>query len=118
MVFAPGAGRRPLPIPLAIAFLLVGPLLLWFAYKAATEEPKPKIITCTRERADVILCQPGSVRGPRAMAREQTGRNAQICFVLTDTWMTCGGDVKSAVDRANALAIGATADLIALGLHR
>jgi hypothetical protein len=111
MVFAPGGGRGPLPIPVAIGFLLVGPLLLWFAYKGATEDPKPVIVTCTRERADLIACQPGNVRGPQVIARRQTGKNAQSCFTLGDTWMKCGGDVYGGAARVNALAVGAKTDV-------
>lgn len=111
MVYAPGAGRGPLPIPVAIGFVLIGPLLLWFSYKSATEDPKPVFISCARERADVIVCQPGNVRGAQAIARTQTGKNAKTCFTLGDTWMQCGGDVQGAAARANSLPIGAKAEL-------
>lgn len=112
MVSAPLAGGRgPLPIPIAIVFLLVGPLLLWLAFRTGTEEPKRVLLSCTRERADLIVCQPGNVRGPQAIVRSQTGKNAKTCFTLGDTWMNCGGDVQGAAARVNALPVGAKADV-------
>lgn len=111
MVFAPGGGRGPLPIPVAIGFILIGPLLLWFAYASATSEPRPVIVSCARERADLIACQPGNVRGAQAIARTQTGKNAKTCFTLGDQWMQCGGPVRAAVDQVNALPVGGKADV-------
>lgn len=111
MVYAPGGGRGPLPLPVAIGFVLIGPLLLWFSYKSATTDPMPVIVSCTRERADLIACQPGNVRGAQALARTQTGKNARTCFALDDKWMQCGGDVQSAAARVNALPVGAKADV-------
>ena len=110
MAFAPG-GRGPLPLPAAIGCLFVGPLLVWIAYRSATTDPTPVTLTCTRERADLIVCDPGNVRGPQVIARTQTGKNAKTCFTLGDTWMKCGGNVHGAAGHVNALAVGAKTDV-------
>lgn len=102
--------RGPLPKRVAIAFLVVGPLFLYFAVSGLVTEPPPRVLRCSREAPDRIACQPGNARGATVVVRRESGKNARDCFTLGDAWL-CGGDVRSAATRVNSLAVGAKTEV-------
>lgn len=117
MIFAvaPGTRAKPIPKGLAILFLAWSPVLLYLAYDLAFIPPTPRVLTCTRSAGDAIACQPGDLRGPRAVVEHRSGRSAKDCFVLVgdSRWQCTGADgaAAAAVARVNALAAGASAEI-------
>lgn len=108
-------GRRQLPLPLGIIFLIAGPTIVFFCIRDMRTPEAQRILSCTRESADMIACEPGRLRGPQASAKRSSGKSGRDCFVLGDlpddrTWL-CGGDVHPAAARVNALAPGQSANI-------
>lgn len=74
--------RRQLPLPLGIAFLLAGPLILYFCIKDMRTPEAQRVLSCKRESADSISCEPGNLRGPAANVKRSSGKSGRDCFVL------------------------------------
>lgn len=111
---ATGSGKRQTPKAVAVIALLVSPALAYLAYTIAFVPAPPNVFTCTRTNETSIVCQPGDLKGGRAEL-QKTGKHSKNCFTLTgDPRSQCvdsPGVAASAVDRANGLAVGASAEL-------
>lgn len=114
MSSAPPSAKRGTPKAVAVIALLIAPVLAYAAYTIAFVPAPPNILTCTRTNETAIVCQPGDLKGARAVL-EQTGKHSKDCFTLAgDTRLQCvdaTGVAASAVDRVNALAVGASAEI-------
>lgn len=108
------SGKRPVPKAVAVIALLVSPVLAYAAYSIAFVPAPPNVLTCTRTTETSIVCQPGELKGARAEL-QHTGKHNKSCFTLAgDSRLQCvdaSGVAASAVDRVNALAVGAFAEV-------
>ncbi len=118
MIFAvapgPGASKKPLPRAVAVVFLLLSPVLAYAAYDIAFVPPPRNDMTCIRTSETAIVCQPGDLKGARAEL-QQTGKHSKDCFTVAgDSRWQCvdaPGVAASAVERVNALSVGASVKL-------